>query len=190
VATLSLGNTDLALLVLDDLLAEQNPEISIDLRREVLAQKVEILLAESEAQEQPDLSAAETCLVDLASGIETASPWDYRLRLLRMKIRLREGRVEEAKEICHDALDLPVKVGPESIGDGARLEGYYQLGFSLLAILREEEQWEAAVKVCDRLARTPGQRAAEAAEIGETLRTEHFIWEERGSLAPGTLRRP
>jgi hypothetical protein len=53
---------------------------------------------------------------------------------------------------------------------------YYRAGFAAIGLLQEQQNWRAAANLADRLGQTLGSRALEAAELGNRIRLQHFLW--------------
>jgi hypothetical protein len=58
---------------------------------------------------------------------------------------------------------------------------FYTAGFSSLHISELRQDWASALAMADKLAKSKGPRAREAANIARRIRLEHFIWNEPGA---------
>jgi hypothetical protein len=91
---------------------------------------------------------------------------------------------DHALEIYYDVVSREPESGLKN-GEAPEFTWYYRAGFAAISLLEKRQQWKAAVRLADKLALTSGLRAAEAAEMANRLRLEHFVWEEPEELAAG-----
>lgn len=102
--------------------------------------------------------------------------WRARAGVLLAQSLERLGKSNEALEACSDVVNsIRGGTAPPTTRE---LVWLYRAGFLAVEILEGQKQWEAAAKMCDRLAQTNGARAAEARERANRIRLEHFIWDK------------
>ncbi len=81
-------------------------------------------------------------------------------------------RLDEALSAYFSVLDRPVDPRPPE------WEWFERSGFRALALLENDEKWEAAVSIAGKIASFNGRRAEEAAKRARQLQLKHFIYEE------------
>jgi hypothetical protein len=55
---------------------------------------------------------------------------------------------------------------------------FYKAGFNAARLLEEDQKWASAAAVYDKLVAIAGPRSDEAKARLNTLRLEHFLWEQ------------
>lgn len=175
VAKIRQGKSKEALLVINDMLNTEPKNISKEMIIQSLLTKSEIIMSFPPLNETSIVEIT-NCLKEIAIHSEIGSVWDYKRRQQLTKSHLLQNQTDLAKKVCYDALDLPITIGPESIRKEEQLDEYYKIGFNLIDLLENDEEWIKASDICNRLARTSGNRSIEATQVGERLRLKHFIW--------------
>lgn len=88
------------------------------------------------------------------------------------------GRSAEAQEACYDVINIgsnPV-TAPASPSE---YQWYYRAGFLAVDLLEQGQQWEAAARMAEKLSRSGGDRAQEAAERASKIRLKHYLWDDQ-----------
>lgn len=88
------------------------------------------------------------------------------------------GRPAEAQEACYDVINIgsnPV-TAPAS---PTEYQWYYRAGFLAVELLEQGQQWEAAARMAEKLSRSGGDRAQEAAERASKIRMKHYLWDDQ-----------
>lgn len=88
------------------------------------------------------------------------------------------GRPAEAQEACYDVINIgsnPV-TAPAS---PTEYQWYYRAGFLAVELLEQGQQWEAAARMAEKLSRSGGDRAQEAAERASKIRLKHYLWDDQ-----------
>ncbi|WP_411828071.1 tetratricopeptide repeat protein [Luteolibacter sp. AS25] len=81
-------------------------------------------------------------------------------------------RVNEALATYFSVLDRPADPPP------AEWEWFYKSGFRALLILEDQERWQAAISLAEKIASFGGPRTEDAATRARQLRLKHMVWEE------------
>ena len=87
--------------------------------------------------------------------------------------------------VIWQALTKPVTTNSTSPADLAQTLDpeaavwYYRAGFLAVELLEENEQWEGAARMAERLAQAGGDRATEAKDVATKIRLERFLWDDR-----------
>ena len=87
------------------------------------------------------------------------------------------GRHAEAQEACYDVINIgsnPVTAPANPM----EYQWYYRAGFLAVELLEQGQQWEAAARMAEKLARSGGDRAQEAAERASKIRLKHYLWDD------------
>lgn len=88
------------------------------------------------------------------------------------------GRPKIALEIYRSMISE--ESGGRILGSEVSLEEnewIFRAGFSAIDILKENKDWEAAIKIADTLSLKEGPRAIEAGNLAEQLRLKHWVWD-------------
>ncbi len=165
------GANEEALKLLDTLIGEAPPDRKVSL----LADKSELLL--SLAKEKPSNYALASTLLEpdrLPPGL--AYHQRARLAVLRALALKAQQRTDEALEACYDAVEAGLS--PDTpVATPSEFEWFYRAGFLAIEYLEEQKQWEPAAILADRLGRTAGPLAREAAEKASRIRLQHYLWD-------------
>ena len=86
------------------------------------------------------------------------------------------NRPDEALEACYDVVNIGTNVlaGPQN---PTEYLWFYRAGFIAVDLLEAAQQWEAAARMAERLSKTSGDRAKDAAERASKIRLKHFLWD-------------
>jgi len=86
-------------------------------------------------------------------------------------------RPAEAQEACYDVINIgsnPVTAPASPM----EYQWYYRAGFLAVELLEQGQQWEAAARMAEKLSRSGGDRAQEAAERASKIRLKHYLWDD------------
>lgn len=164
-----------------DLLSETYAATSVD---DPARLPTGLLLAEAiyaKGDNDPDSLGSALQIYDSLIAISSGNPAEYfRLQYLR-GLTLEKlpdtkdpssTRIPEAKEAYYSVVDRPVDPKPPE------WEWFERSGFRLLSLLEQEEEWEAAISIAEKIASFGGPRAKEASTRARQLRLKHMIWKE------------
>lgn len=165
------GDNEQALKLLDTLLNEA----PADRRVGLLGDKAELLL--SLAKENPANYGAASTLLD-PSKLPPGLPFVARARLnvLRALALKAQNLTDEALEACYDTVEAGFNPDPP-VATPSEFEWFYRAGFLALDYLEEQKKWEPASLLAERLGRTAGPLAKEAADRASRIRLQHFLWD-------------
>jgi len=114
------------------------------------------------------------------SSLGSASP------AIRYSAAVRRGKCLELLARRNVALEIYHSIVNDSAGSGdfldwerdpSALDWIYRAGFSAIRLLSEDEDWRAAIRTAETLARKGGPRSLEAHQLAERLRLRHWVWE-------------
>ncbi len=106
--------------------------------------------------------------------------------LWRYSAAVRRGKCLEALGSDDLALEIYRAIVDETGGTDSlllqeltiqELDWVFRAGFSAITLLKEREDWAAAIRVADSLADRDGNRSFEAARLARSLRLKHWVWE-------------
>lgn len=150
-------------------------DVGAETRLDLQCQRVELLIIQGrDDSKQRDAAVAAARVLHDSPGL--AYVWKARIGSLLAQALQESGCNAEALTACYDV----VNAGLENVAGPANAAEYfwfYWAGFRAVALLEAEKQWEGAAKMAERLAQTPGDRAAEAKERATRIRLEHFLWD-------------
>lgn len=167
------GNNAEALKLLDELL--ENSQIQGDQRYGIQCDKAELLVSMGR-KDASRFAEAETLLRDMLKDKALPLAWSARAGVLLAKALKDQAHNAEALEACYDV----VTNGTNFLSQPAtptEYQWFYRAGFMAVELLKDDQKWEAAAKMAEKLARTGGDRAKEAAEKANEIRLKHFLWD-------------
>ncbi len=167
------GEETEALKLIDALLNEKT--LTADLRRALICEKAEILIPLG-TKEPYRLDEAAQVLKTLRADGTLPYLWKARAGHTLAWALSEAGRRDEAIEACYDVIRNSPVSGPSNPGE---FRWYYRAGFFGIKLLEASKQWEAAARMAETLAQSKGDRAIEAKERANTIRLEHFLWDQK-----------
>jgi tetratricopeptide (TPR) repeat protein len=173
VATRRQGNPEKALKIYDALL--ELPEAKGEQRLSLQLDKAELLI-DMGKKEPARFDEAVTLLRVILATPQLPNAWSGRCGVL-LAATLRDlQRPDEALEACYDVVNIGTNVltGPQN---PTEYLWFYRAGFIAVDLLESEQQWEAAARMAERLSKTSGDRAKDAAERASKIRLKHFLWD-------------
>jgi tetratricopeptide (TPR) repeat protein len=171
------GNVQEAITALDAMIAAKPPAEGENLAA-LLLEKGELLVLESRESPKSMEDAAEVFRSAVATqGIARQSRWRAQVLLAQTQEKL--GKSNESLETSHDLIEDGITAGNSAKAlSPQELTWFYRAGFLAVDILESQKQWEAAAKLCERIAQTSGGRADEAKDRATRIREEHFLWDK------------
>jgi tetratricopeptide (TPR) repeat protein len=172
------GNPDNAIRVLDSVLRSPDP-IPADLRLAALLNRGQAYLEKSKQGpiEQESLIAAVAAFDEIIDAAGSDRLWRNQAMVFKAKCIELLNDEDQALEIYFDVVTRAPTEGLRT-DQVPEYAWYYRAGFAAIALLQEQENWRAAANLADRLGQTGGSRAVEAAELGNRIRLQHFLWGE------------
>lgn len=173
VATRRQGNPEKALKIYDALL--ELPEAKGDQLLSLQLEKAELLI-DMGKKEPARYDEAVKLLRAILATPQLPNAWSGRCGVL-LAATLRDlNRPDEALEACYDVVNIGTNVltGPQN---PTEYLWFYRAGFIAVDLLESEQQWEAAARMAERLSKTSGDRAKDAAERASKIRLKHFLWD-------------
>lgn len=171
------GNLSDAVGVLDAMMAGK-PAPEGESLAALLLEKGEMLLLQ--ARESPkSLDDAMEVFRRAAAIPEIGRQWRWRAQVLLAQTQQRQGKSSESLETSHDLLENGI-----AAGNGTKplspqeMVWFYRAGFLAADILESQKEWEAAARLCERIAQTNGPRATEAKDRATRIREVHFLWDK------------
>jgi len=120
---------------------------------------------------QPEKFDEAAAAYELIASDKTAPPdWRDQAVCKRAAALARRGQAEKALALYREVLERPS-------AEGADQFWLMKAGIEAARLLEEQQDWEAAVAVYDRLASAGGAQREELMQRARRLRLEHFIWE-------------
>jgi hypothetical protein len=102
--------------------------------------------------------------------------WRARMQHLRALALKAQKLDNEALEACYDTVSAGVD--PDSAAaTPSEHEWLYRAGFLGLDILEQQQQWEAAAQLGERLSNSAAPLAQEAASRANRIRLQHYLWD-------------
>ena len=155
----------------------EDPAAAGEQRLSLQAEMAELLLRMGK-KTPAQLEEAVTLLRSMVADKTLPYLWAGRCSVL-LATALRDlGRPAEAQEACYEVIQTgsnPV-TAPSS---PAEYQWYYRAGFLAVDLLEQGQQWEAAARMAEKLSRSGGDRAQEAAERASKIRLKHYLWDEK-----------
>ncbi len=173
VATRRQGNPEKALKIYDALLAL--PEAKGEQFLSLQLEKAELLI-DMGKKEPARFDDAVKLLRSVLASPQLPNAWSGRCGVL-LAATLRDlNRPDEALEACYDVVNIGTNVltGPQN---PTEYLWFYRAGFIAVDLLEAGQQWEAAARMAERLSKTSGDRAKDAAERASKIRLKHFLWD-------------
>ncbi len=125
------------------------------------------------------LKKAAELFTTLSSSTQAPALWRYSAAVRRGKCLEALGSEDIALEIYRSIVDetgdSDSLLLPELSID--ELDWVFRAGFSAITLLKEREDWAAAIRVADSLAERDGSRSFEATRLARSLRLKHWVWE-------------
>lgn len=144
--------------------------ISSEERKAMLCSLGETLFSQS-LDAPSRLQEAESVFQSVVALSEDSPSWRNQALYRLAKCHERTGNIEAAKEAYLGVFDTKTNDTPDYVW-------FYRAGFQLFELLKDEENWDAAIKVGTKLANsespTRGPRAAEAEKKIEALKLGQF----------------
>lgn len=167
------GNNPEALKLLDDLL--ESPLTQGDQRYGILCDKAELLVSMGRT-DKPRFDEAVKLLRDMLQDKALPFSWAARADVLLALALRDQGHNTEALEACYDVVanGTSFRTQPST---PTEYQWLYRAGFLAVDLLKEDQKWEAAADMAEKLAQTGGDRAKEAAEKATEIRLKHFLWD-------------
>jgi Tetratricopeptide repeat len=165
------GQETEALKLLESLLAEKT--LSEELQRSLICEKAEILMLLGK-EDALQLNSAISVLQTALREDDLSYKWRARMGYTLAVALNSAGRGVEALEACYDVVKSTGFSGP---ADPSEFRWFYRAGFFGIELIEADKQWEAAARLAETLAKSKGDRAAEAKERATKIRLEHFLWD-------------
>jgi len=127
---------------------------------------------------EPPLEKAAEVFARLSNIKSSPTASRYNAAVRRAKCLEALGRPNIALEIYRSMISE--ETNSDILGTEVPLEEtewIFRAGFSAINILKENEDWAAAIKIADILSLKEGPRAFEAANLAEQLRLKHWVWD-------------
>ena len=141
-------------------------------KREALCGKADIFFDMGTA-EPANYQRARELYGQLAADREGATHWRKQALFKKGLCLEKESNPEAALAAFYDVLGEGNS--PDASGE---LFWFYKAGFSAGRILEDEEKWQSAAAVYQKLAVAGGVRSEEARQRLDRVRLDHFLWEE------------
>ena len=173
IAKRRMGANDEALQLLNGLL--ENPETKGDQRNGILCDKAELLVSMGRVQPER-FDEAVKLLRGMLQDKDLPFAWSARAGVLLALALKDQAHNTEALEACYDV----VANGTNFLSQPStptEYQWFYRAGFLAVDLLKDNQKWEAAAKMAEKLAQTGGERAKEAAEKATEIRLKHFLWD-------------
>ncbi|MBV9009913.1 MAG: tetratricopeptide repeat protein [Verrucomicrobia bacterium] len=139
---------------------------------EALCGKADILVEQAKA-DSADLARAVALYDQLAN--EAAANADWRNQALFKKALCLERQTDRAGALATFYRVLDTDMAP---GKQPEFFWYYKAGFNAARLLEEDQKWNSAASVYEKLAAANGPRSDEAKTRLSQLRLEHFLWQD------------
>lgn len=166
-----------AIAVLDNMISTKPPPEGESLVA-VLLEKGELLVLQSRESPKSLDDAAEV----FRSAVEVpniARQWRWRAQVLLAQTQERLGKSHESLETSHDLIEDGIAAGGGTKPmTPQEMTWFYRAGFMAADILEAQKEWEAAARLCERIAGTNGPRANEAKDRATRIREVHFLWDK------------
>lgn len=122
--------------------------------------------------------AAEVFTV-LSSSAQVPALWRYNAAVRRGKCLEALGSEDIALEIYRSIVDETGNTDSLLLPELSirELDWVFRAGFSAITLLKEREDWAAAIRVADSLSNRDGSRSFEATRLARSLRLKHWVWE-------------
>ncbi|MBL9130804.1 MAG: hypothetical protein JNG86_06370, partial [Verrucomicrobiaceae bacterium] len=179
------GDLASALKAMDQILA--TAKLDKETRRLTVCEKAEVLLL-SGKKEPKSLDEAVIMLRAFLAE-EQPLPFFWRARAgFTLATALRDAkRDSEALEACYDVLRATDTSPPSNAADYL---WFSKAGFFGIELLEAAHQWEAAARLAEQIAQTPGNRADDARKLATKIRLAHFLWDGPSPVPPQTPESP
>lgn len=141
-------------------------------KREALCGKADVLYELGTADRENYRRAAEL-YEELGAQKEISPHW-------RNQALFKKGMCLEKLEAPAEALATFYKIVEDESRPGRRREffWFYKAGFNAARLLEEDNKWQPAAAIYEKLAFAGGARTEEAKSRLNRIRLEHFLWEE------------
>ncbi|MDB6116261.1 MAG: hypothetical protein JWO08_42, partial [Verrucomicrobiaceae bacterium] len=167
------GNNAEALKLLDDLL--ENPNTEDGQRFGIQCDKAELLVSMGR-KDASHFNEAVALLREMLKDKTLPLVWSARAGVLLALALKDQEHNAEALEACYDVVTNGTNFLSQP-STPTEYQWFYRAGFLAVDLLKEDQKWEAAAKMAEKLARTGGERAKEAAEKASEIRLKHFLWD-------------
>ncbi len=167
------GHNEEALKLLDELL--ESPQTQGDQRYGILCDKAELLVNMGH-KDASRFAEVEILLRDMLKDKALPLAWSARAGVLLALALKEQAHNAEALEACYDVVTNGTNFLSQPTTP-TEYQWFYRAGFLAVDLLKEDQKWEAAAKMAERLARTGGDRAKEAGEKANEIRLKHFLWD-------------
>ncbi len=167
------GKNQEALKLLDDLL--ESPLTQGDQRYGILCDKAELLVSMGRT-DKTRFDEAVKLLRDMLQDKALPFSWSARAGVLLALALKDQGHNTEALESCYDVVANGTSFRSQP-STPTEYQWLYRAGFLAVDLLKEDQKWEAAADMAEKLAQTGGDRAKEAAEKATEIRLKHFLWD-------------
>lgn len=155
-----------ALALHESTLAADPPD---DVKHAARMERADVLFAMGSTQPEKFDEAA--VAYELIASDQGAPPdWRDQAVCKRAAALARRGQTDKALALYREVLERPA-------AEGADQFWLMKAGMEAARLLEEQQDWEAAVAVYDRLASAGGAQREELKQRARRLRLEHFIWE-------------
>jgi TolA-binding protein len=166
-----------AIAALDAMIATKPPPEGESLAA-MLLEKGELLVLQSRESPRSLDDAAEVFRSAVAvPGIPRQ--WRWRGQVLLAQTQERLGKSNESLETSHDLIESAIAAGSGTKPlTPQEMTWFYRAGFMATDILEAQKEWEAAARLCERIAATNGPRSVEAKDRATRIREVHFLWDK------------
>jgi TolA-binding protein len=141
-------------------------------KREALCGKGDVYF-EMGAADAKNYELAIAAYDQLAQDAREPGHWRNQALFKKATCLQKKGDREGALSIFYDVIDAQAR--PDRTPE---LFWFYKAGFNAARLLEEEAKWASASAVYDKLVAVAGPRSDEAKARLNTLRLEHFLWQE------------
>ncbi|MEG0023805.1 MAG: tetratricopeptide repeat protein [Akkermansia sp.] len=123
---------------------------------------------------QPDaLTKARHLCTEILKTPNLSLIWQFKALSQRAQYAEKEGDLNSA---LSDYAEILQYIDKNNSPNRRDWYWFYEAGFSSLHLLEMKQKWDEALALAQKLAKTSGSRAKEAANIAKKIKLEHFIW--------------
>ena len=158
------GKTDEAIAILRELL--NNEDVAGEERKAILCSLGETLF--SQGTRAPDkMQEAERIFADVVAMSDDAPRWRNQALYRLAKCHESANNLLQAKEAYYRVFETKTTPVPD-------FRWFERAGFQLVELLKQENEWDAAISVATKIEESNGPRARQAKQIADQLKLDHF----------------
>ena len=169
---LRMGKADQCISTLDALLAQQLPRY---MRLLALSIQADAWVTKADTNTDTLHKAVNLC-TEILNTPNLGLAWKF--KALTQRAQFYERLNDQEKALDDYASILMHTPTGDSANKRKDWHWFYNAGFASIRIMSQQQDWNTALAIAQKLARTSGPRAREAATYARRLRLEHFIWQE------------